>query len=72
MNHNLKDIAMKKYDTEKDSGAVKVVADVPKVIPKPIWQAFSGFSYLFDNPGILCIEAGHKPFDQLSVRSAHW
>jgi hypothetical protein len=40
-----------RYDTGSDFGNLKVLPDPPAYVPRPMWQPFPGFSFLFDNPG---------------------
>lgn len=56
------------YDTEKDEGASKVEAVIPKIVPQPNWKSFTGFSYLFDNPGSPIItHEDHKHISMISI-----
>jgi hypothetical protein len=38
-----------RYDTGSDAGKAKVLPE--SYVPKPLWQRFPGFSFLFNNPG---------------------
>ena len=48
-----------KYDTGRDYGSDKVMPKPPTVIPVPEWKPFTGFSFLFDNPGDGLIKDGY-------------
>lgn len=57
--------SMLHYDTSRDPGSQKVLPDPPHYAPKPIWQPFAGFSFLFGNPGNS--SKNFEGFEQLEI-----